>query len=125
VLGSSCSGTTLVQQIANGSGGQTTTYTVNSTDCGYEPPASYPVTISVDVGLYNGATSTVTATLTGTPNAAYAWTLTGGAEGTGVFNSAGQAILSAALSAGIYLGTVTSGGESASTTWRVGYGRIR
>jgi hypothetical protein len=125
VLGSSCSGTTLVQQIANGSGGQTTTYTVNSTDCGYEPPASYPVTISVDVGLYNGATSTVTATLTGTPNAAYAWTLTGGAAGTGVFNSAGQSILSTALSAGFYLGTVTSGGESASTNWRVGPIRIR
>ena len=120
VLGSSCSGTTLVQQIANGSGGQTTTYTVNSTDCGYEAPASYPVTISVDVGLYNGATSTVTATLTGTPNAAYAWTLTGGAAGTGVFNSAGQSILTAALGAGFYLGTITSSGESASTSWRVG-----
>ena len=169
VLTSTCGGTlgdVLIQQIANGSGGSTTTYTANSPTCGYTPPvpaagtllsqfcsgfnlygtytdgsggtynalieannvatcnyvapASYALTISVTVGTYNGATSPCTAYFTGTPGAIYGWAATGGANGSGTFDSSGNASVGpVGLTPGSYYAALVSSGESVSTTFRV------
>ena len=121
LLSTYCVGTTLWGIYSGGYSPDT--YAIiaeNSPTCGYVPPPSYTVSISVSVGPYNGSTSLCTAYFTGAPGATYGWALAGGGSGSGTFNSSGSDSASAQLPAGTYYGAISSGGETASTSWTVG-----
>ena len=122
LLSDSCVGFDLVGTYADGSGGTyTQTIETNSATCGYTPPVTYSVSISIAVGPYNGSTANCEAYITGgKPGAIYGWSVSSVGSGSGTLDGNGMAFLSADLPAGTYFASVSSSGSSDSTRFVVG-----